>query len=134
MILVGGAGGIAGVASLFVLMFEAIKRKRNHIGIMRAMGLSKEFITQIFLFQAAIYGIGGFLCAFVIFKLFTFFLDSDRGHKLLAIEGLEGQVFSASVALILLFTFAIGVVSLIPGRLSAQTARNVDPADILTGN
>jgi ABC-type antimicrobial peptide transport system permease subunit len=134
MLLVGLTGGIAGITSLFVLMYEAIKRKRNEIGIMRAMGLSKAFITQIFLHQSLFYGAGGFAIAFILFKILTFLLDNAVGHAVLSLGGLKGSIFIMSIYLIVGFIFMVVLISLIAGRSAAQSARNVDPADILSGN
>ena len=134
MLLVGLTGGIAGITSLFVLMYEAIKRKRSEIGIMRAMGLSKAFITQIFLNQSLFYGAGGFAIALLLFTGLTFLLDNAVGHAILSLGGLKGSIFKTSIYLTIGFIVAVVTISLIAGRSAAQSARNVDPADILSGN
>jgi ABC-type lipoprotein release transport system permease subunit len=134
MLLVGVTGGLAGIASLFVLMYEAIKRKRSEIGIMRAMGLSKRFITWMFLYQSWFYGIVGFGISFLLFQGLALTLDNTIGHAILSIEGLEGRIFQSSIILILGFVVGVILISFIAGRSAAQSARNVDPADILSGN
>jgi putative ABC transport system permease protein len=136
MLLVGITGGLAGVASLFVLMYEAIKRKRSEIGIMRAMGLSKGFITQLFLYQSVFYGLVGFAISFGLFYILTLILDNPTGHALLAIPAgrPESRIFQISLLLTCGFILGVILISLIAGRSAAQSARNVDPADILSGN
>ncbi|MBI3336310.1 FtsX-like permease family protein [Candidatus Peregrinibacteria bacterium] len=136
MLLVGITGGLAGIASLFVLMYEAIKRKRSEIGIMRAMGLSKGFITQIFLYQSVFYGLVGFAFSFLSFYILTLILDNPTGHAVLAIPAgrPESRIFQISLLLTCGFILGVIGISLIAGRSAAQSARNVDPADILSGN
>jgi len=133
MLLVLGFGLLAVIASVFVLMLEAIKRKKNEIGIMRAMGLSKWFLTRVFLFESLAYGIGGTVLSLLLFLLLArSTLDSDIGHRFLAVSGLEGRIFSLSPGLVLFLFILIAAVSLLAGLLASGTARNVDPADILS--
>lgn len=131
-LLISIAGILAGITALWVLMYEAIKRKKNQIGIMRAMGLPKDFITRIYLWQSLAYGLGGFFLSFIIFKsLIAIFLESAVGRTLLDIQNIEGSVFITPFYLVLYFIIGIFIVSLVAGRSAAQSVRNIDPADIL---
>jgi len=132
LLLINLAGGIACVASIFVLMYEAIQRKKNQVGIMRAMGLSKWFITRVYLWQALFYGLGGFLVSFLFFQLVKSLLDSSIGHGLLDLQGLDGNIFSTSTSLTVFFVLGMIVISLMGGWFSTRSVRNIDPADILS--
>ncbi len=131
-LLISIAGILAGITALWVLMYEAIKRKKNQIGIMRAMGLPQSFIIQTYLWQSLAYGLGGFLLSFILFKtIITFFLESSVGRTILDIESIEGKVFITPPHLVFYFIIGILLVSLVAGRSAAQSIKNVDPADIL---
>ncbi|MEM6805824.1 MAG: FtsX-like permease family protein, partial [Bacteroidota bacterium] len=134
MLLINSAGGLACIAALFVLMFEAIKRKKKQIGIMRAMGLPSKFITSIFLYQATFYGAIGLLLALFSFQLLTLFLDNTVGHILLEIQGLDGNIFQISGLMIVLFLLAVVIICLIAGMLATRSIKRIDPADILADN
>ena len=122
--LISLAGILAGITALWVLMYEAIQRKKNQIGIMRAMGLPKEFITKIYLWQSLAYGLGGFLVSFILFKIVVAaILESSLGRTLLDIQNIDGKVFITPLHLILSFIIGILIVSYVAGRSAAQSVR-----------
>ncbi|MCO6493308.1 MAG: FtsX-like permease family protein [Phaeodactylibacter sp.] len=131
VILITVIGGLACIASLVVLMYEAIKRKRNQIGIMRAMGLSRSFINQIFIWQSLIYGWLGLGLSIILFYILKTVLDSGAGHELFDIPKQEGHIFQFTPVLLLIFALSISIISFIAGRSAARSVENIDPADIL---
>jgi len=133
MLLINIAGGLACIAALFVLMFEAIKRKRNQIGIMRAMGLSTQFIRSVLLNQSIFYGLCGLAGAFVLFQLLRLGLDNEVIYEVMGIAGLDGQIFSTSWLQLLAFVGGIALVSYLAGHIAASSVRNIDPANIMDG-
>ena len=133
MFVVMGFGLLAVIASTFVLMLEAIKRKRNEIGIMLAMGISRGFLTLVFLFEALIYGLAGCAVSLLLFWILAgVTLDSELGHRLLAIDGLEGNIFSLSPQLSFFLFLLVCGVSMFAGMLASHQVRKTDPADILS--
>ena len=131
MLLINITGLLACIAALFVLMYEAIKRKRNQIGIMRAMGLSEGFITNTLLMQSVFYGLIGLLLSFLFFFLVRFILDTSVGKQVLEIQGLEGSIFQLSPLLILGFFLGVILIGYISGFIVARSIKNINPADIL---
>lgn len=132
MLLIVLTGALAGLASIFVLMYEAVKRKKNQIGIMRAMGLSKTFITDMLIMQSLVYGLVGYAIAFGLFKGLSLFLDNELAHQVLGLAGLEGNIFSTSLSLIAGFILGILAVGWVAGRSASASIKRVDPADILS--
>lgn len=127
-------GGIACIAALFVLMYEAIKRKKNQIGIMRAMGLTENFVTQIFIWQSLFYALSGFMISLFIYFFLRLTLDSSIGHTIVGIPNQDQSIFKLSFFTIILFIASVALVSYIAGRSAAQSIKNIHPADILADN
>ncbi len=134
VLLLAIVGAIACIASLFVLMYEAIQRKRSQIGIMKTVGIGENFIVNVYTLQSLLYGFMGLLLAFVVFFLLRLGLDSSFGHTIFNVPAQEGQLFQLSIQLILIVFLGVGLVSLFAGWMATLSVRKMDPADIIIGN
>ena len=127
-------GGIACMASLFVLMMEIIRRKNSEIGIKKVIGINELFINSIFIFQAIFYGLFGLLTSFLFFLIIRSIGGTGEVHKLFNLDIDQGNIFllkSGTITLIILLMF---VVSGLAGYFSTAATKNIDPADIIVKN
>ncbi len=111
-----------GIASAMLL---SVMRRRSEIGIMRAVGVSRLFILQVFVLEGtligAIGGITGGLTAWAALAPFPPISQSQSGS--LPIDVGQGGFLLA----ILLTTLAAAIASIVP----AQRAARVDPVDAI---
>lgn len=133
VLLVTIIGGIACIASLFVLMYEAIQRKRNQIGIMKAIGISNTFIVATLTRQSLIYGLFGIGVSYILFYTLKLFLDNSIGHVLFGLENQNTSIFQMTPGLLLIIIGSVVLISLMAGRIAASSVKNIDPADIMAG-
>ncbi len=77
---------VLGIASVLVV---SVVQKRKEIGILRAMGATRQQMTRVFLAQGAIVGlvgsIAGTLLAYVLLWLFSTFVKGSDGQPLFVI-------------------------------------------------
>ncbi|TKR24949.1 ABC transporter permease [Natronomonas salsuginis] len=125
-----GLGGIslfvAGVSILNVMLMSAVER-REEIGVLRAVGVSRRSVLRTMLFEAALLGVVGalggvFVTAFLVAGLY------------LATPVELWIVLDPTNALYLVGAFAFGIlISVVSGLYPAWKAANERPVDALRG-
>lgn len=116
---------VAGVA-IANTMLMAVIRRREEIGVLRAVGYSRAAIVRILLAEATLLGVAGATAGIIlalpaVVFANSVFLDSPFAFTPLAI----GYIFAA-------FTFGIGV-SIFAGVYPALRAANERPVEALQG-
>jgi putative ABC transport system permease protein len=117
-------GGIGIMNTMYTSVFERTKQ----IGIMKAIGATREAILMLFLIEAGIIGtIGGF------FGIVLGFISADIIGRLAASAGVPGLFTWAGVDYVgalalLVFTFIVGILA---GFLPARAAARLEPAEAL---
>ena len=111
-----------GIASAMLL---SVMRRRSEIGIMRAAGVSRFFIQQVFVLEGtligAIGGISGVLLAWAALTPFPPIAQAESGS--LPIDVGQGGFLTAFI----LTTLAAALASIIPARRAAR----VDPVEAI---
>lgn len=119
---------IVGAVGITNTMYTSVIERTKQIGIMKAIGASKESILLLFLIESGMIGlIGGILG--VIFGLILAFLFGLVASSF----GLRGLFSFASLDflgffVVLIITFIVGVIS---GVMPARQAANLEPAEAL---
>ena len=115
-----------GIASVLVV---SVVQKRKEIGILRAIGASRNQMLRVFLLQGAIVGFAGALMGsafgMLLIAIFSRVLRSASGTPLFT---LEFAYTLLGIALV-----ASTVLGLIAAVLPARTAANLDPAQAIRG-
>ncbi len=116
---------VIGVASALLL---TTMRRRAEIGIMRSMGVSKEFITTVFVAQGVLIGLAGAtlgagLGYSACWALAEFAKRAD-GRALLTID-VAGGNYAYGIALA---TFASALAAILPARAAAK----IDPLEAIS--
>jgi putative ABC transport system permease protein len=124
-----GVGGIALVVagiSITNTMLMAVIRRREEIGVLRAVGYQRTDIVRILLIEAAVLGTLGAAAGVVVALPFVMLANSVFLGSLFA--------FSTTALAYLGAAFAFGVtVSLVAGAYPAWRAANERPVDALRG-
>ena len=125
-----GLGGIslfvAGVSILNVMLMSAVER-REEIGVLRAVGVSRRSVLRTMLFEAALLGVVGALGGVLV----TAFLVAGL---YLATPVELWIVLDPTNALYLVGAFAFGIlISVVSGLYPAWKAANERPVDALRG-
>lgn len=125
-----GLGGIslfvAGVSILNVMLMSAVER-REEIGVLRAVGVSRRSVLRTMLFEAALLGVVGSLGGVLV----TAFLVAGL---YLATPVELWIVLDPTNALYLVGAFAFGIlISVVSGLYPAWKAANERPVDALRG-
>jgi putative ABC transport system permease protein len=107
-------------------VFSLIVNERRHeIGMLRAVGASRNFIFRLFLTESAILAIGGGITGIILSTLLLYFLRSWL------ISALEIRVFLPSLPGLVVFTigcFLIALILVLPALLyPAIRASRLDP-------
>ena len=115
-----------GIASVLVV---SVVQKRKEIGILRAVGATRNQMLRVFLWQGALVGAAGALLGtafgLLLISIFSRILRSEKGVPLFTMEfdpGLTGIVFVVAT-----------VLGLIAAVLPARTAARLDPAQAIRG-
>ncbi|MFO7925347.1 ABC transporter permease [Natronomonas sp.] len=125
-----GLGGIslfvAGVSILNVMLMSAVER-REEIGVLRAVGVSRRAILRTMLFEAALLGVVGATGGVLVTTLLVAGLYLATPVELWI-------VLDPTNALYLLGAFAFGIlISVVSGLYPAWQAANERPVDALRG-
>jgi|GEM_PF-4450683 len=129
--LINAFGLIACIVAIFVLMYEAIKRKDKQIGIMRAMGLSSSFINISLIIQSIFYSVSGLLLSLIIYWGLKSAFDNKVGHGFLSLQGIDGSLTKLSFSIFLMFFIGMISIAVIAGYSVTRRIHNINPADIL---
>lgn len=113
---------IVGIASAMLL---SIVRRRSEVGILRAMGASKQMVVTIFVLEGTLIGTGGAIAGALLARaaLAPFPPISDVARSGLPIDPGQGQFLLA----ILLTTLAAALASVLPAR----SAAGIDPVEAI---
>lgn len=116
---------VAGVSILNVMLITTIER-RQEIGTMRAVGVSKRDVMKILVFEAALLGLGGSLVAILLAGLFGLALNW------ILLE--PTTLFAPRNLYYLLLAFCFGVgTAIASGLYPAWKAANERPVETLRG-
>lgn len=114
------------VIGIFSSLILSVYRLKPEIGIMRSFGMTKLFITNIFLIQGLLIGLVGALNGNILGYLFCnlfYHIKSSSGEPLLPLAINEGGYLIASILTIIVS----GITALIPARMAA----NIDPVECI---
>jgi lipoprotein-releasing system permease protein len=116
---------IIGVSS--ALLLTSVRRKPE-IGIMRSMGVTKTFITKVFVFQGMLVGLLGALVgagmAFTFCTIVAEFVLRPDGRPIFPVDPAQGAYLFG----ILLATGASALASILPARAAA----GIDPVEAIS--
>lgn len=119
---------IVGAVGVMNTMYTSVLERTKQIGVMRAIGASRESILSLFLIESGMIGLVGGILG-IIFGIISAFLLGLAAASF-GIKGLFSfaslDFFSFFVVLVL--TFIVGVVS---GVLPARQAAKLEPAEAL---
>ena len=119
---------LVGAVGIMNTMYTSVLERTKQIGIMKAVGASRDAIMSLFLIESGIIGlVGGFLG--IVLGLLAGYGIGLVGQNL----GVAGLFSWASIdyfelLVILIFTFVTGVLS---GLLPARAASRLEPAEAL---
>lgn len=124
-------GLIAVVASVFGVintMYISVLQRTREIGLMKALGMHKRNINQLFLFEAGLLGLlGGLIGTVVAFVAGT--LLNPAISKLLDIG--DARMLDFHFGQLIFLIAGLTVVSMIAGYLPARKAARLDPIEAL---
>lgn len=120
-------GAIALVASIFGIintMYISVLQRTREIGLMKALGMHKRTVGQIFLTEAALIGFLGGIMGSISATLLGLLLNPYISN-LLGLNGANLLIFNLWQSLALIFVLAI--IAILSGLLPAQKATKLDP-------
>ncbi|MEO5950289.1 MAG: ABC transporter permease [Candidatus Saccharimonadales bacterium] len=124
-------GLIAVVASVFGVvntMYISVLQRTQEIGLMKALGMHKYNINQLFLFEAALIGLlGGLIGSAIAVGAGT--LLNPSISKLLNTG--DVRILDFHIDQIVMLVLALTVVAMVAGFLPARKAARLDPIDAL---
>lgn len=113
------------------VMFEAVLRKRRQIGVMRILGVPRHDVVNLFLLEALIVALVGWLCANVVFALFAPLADTTVVHAWLGLPQ-TGSLFSLRWSIRLAVGGVLCFLALFSGYLPAKYAGRIEPGIVLS--
>ncbi len=119
---------IVGAVGIMNTMYTSVLERTKQIGIMKAIGASRDAILSLFLIESGIIGLAGGILG-IIFGILSAYIIS----LVVANFGIRGLFSFASLDffglfVVLFLTFIVGVVS---GILPAMQASRMEPAEAL---
>ena len=117
---------VLGIASVLVV---SVVQKRKEIGILRAVGATRQQMLRVFLWQGVIVGVAGALLGsalgFLLIVVFSHVLRDAEGQALFSLD--------YDVQLIGITVLAAAVLGLLSAALPARNAARLDPAQAIRG-
>ncbi len=119
---------VVGAVGIMNTMYTSVLERTKQIGVMKAIGASRDAILSLFLIESGMIGLVGGLLG-IIFGVLAAYIISLIADGF----GIRGLFSFASLdffgfAVILIITFITGVIS---GALPARRAANMEPAEAL---
>jgi putative ABC transport system permease protein len=65
------------ISTIGIVVFINISRKRRIIGVLKAVGMKKKYIMQIFLLESIVFGIAGSILGLIIVYALVFYLNAN---------------------------------------------------------
>ncbi|MGQ9560815.1 MAG: ABC transporter permease [Candidatus Oleimicrobiaceae bacterium] len=131
MLLIGFTTYFAILLSEGGVMFEAVLRKRRQIGVMRILGVPPGNVVSLFLLEAVVVALVGWLCANVVFALFAPLADTTVVHAWLGLPE-TGSLFSLRWSIKLAVGGVLCLLGLFSGYLPAKYAGRIEPGIVLS--
>jgi len=117
---------VLGIASVLVV---SVVQKRKEIGILRAVGATRQQMLRVFLWQGVIVGVAGALLGsalgFLLIVVFSHVLRDAEGRALFSLD--------YDIQLIGITVLAAAVLGLLSAALPARNAARLDPAQAIRG-
>ncbi|WP_432696548.1 ABC transporter permease [Marinobacterium sp. YM272] len=123
---IGGLGGISllvGAIGILTIMVTTVRERRGEIGLLRAIGATRQQILRLFLAEAVLLAMAGGLVGLLLSALFL-------GLLALAIPALPIQISPLFLLLALGLSFLVGLAA---GTLPALQASRLNPVVALQG-
>ncbi len=130
------AVAVAGsAASLIASLYASVERKRKEMSILRLIGLSGSNLFRFPIYQGLIIGAGGFVCSYILFIIFSNFINTgfrSYAEKMLGFPLEEGTRFCRlPLEYILGVIVFVLIISGAAATIAAFRATHIDPADAL---
>ena len=120
-----GLGLVVGAASVGVLAMRAVKERRTHIAIMRALGYRGLMIRIGFIIESVFVAVVGTVLGLILGAIVTWGFLDDAGDLA---EGLEFAIPWANVSIVVAITI---IAALITTYVPARQASKIYPAEAL---
>ncbi len=119
---------LVGAVGIMNTMYTSVVERTRQIGVMKAVGASRDAILSLFLIESGMIGLIGGILGIVLGISMAFLIG--LGVANLGISGLFSfaSLDFFGLAVVLILTFIIGVLS---GVLPARQAANMEPAEAL---
>ncbi len=107
-------GAVIAFATIYILISINILQRKSQIGVLKAIGISRETILGSYLIQSVVYGLGGILAGFVITGVVLYYFTANP------IQAPMGDIFPVvSFAAYVKSTFILLASSLVAGYAAA---------------
>jgi putative ABC transport system permease protein len=119
---------LVGAVGITNTMYTSVTERTKQIGVMKAIGASRESILSLFLIESGLIGAVGGLSGILIGLLMAWLIGLIFGYMgVPGVFSLASLDFFGFVSL-LIFTFITGIVA---GYMPARTASRLEPAEAL---
>lgn len=119
---------IVGAVGIMNTMYTSVLERTKQIGIMKAVGASRDAIMSIFLIESGIIGLVGGLLGILFGLIVSYFIGLVAGNFGISNLFIWAAIDYFELFVILIVTFITGVLS---GVLPARAASRLEPAEAL---
>jgi putative ABC transport system permease protein len=122
-----GLGLVVGVAALGVISARAVVERRQHIGVLRALGFRRRMIEAVFLLESSLVALTAIVVGTALGLLLAYEIIVDQRRQP-SWQGLELVVPWLNLGLIYLIVYAVALIATLAPALRAA---RVSPAQAL---